>query len=119
MALSSGSGKVRTCGSSCLPKGERDVTTPLAAGDDAEIQGLDKAPEILVEGYRGATLRAGLVKLNFFTNVFHPGDRRLTKKAALTMAMPHADFEEVVVALVSLRDELRAAHQKIEGAGAE
>jgi hypothetical protein len=41
--------------------------------NDSLIDGLDRVPEIFVEGYRGAAMRAGIIKLNFFSNQFDPG----------------------------------------------
>jgi hypothetical protein len=90
------------------------MDTPIADVDDSKVLGLEAAPEFLVEGYRGAAMRAGIVKLNFFTNVFNASDRSIRKRAALTMAVPYPDFEQIVSALVSLREELQAAQAKAE-----
>lgn len=78
------------------------------AGTEDELQGLATAPEIFVEGYRGAMVRGGVLKLNLFSTVLREGPKRLEQRAVATLAIPTTDFLDVVNALVALRDEIVA-----------
>lgn len=68
---------------------------PEPDANDNQIIGLSAAPEILVEGFRGVMTRAGVVKLNFFALRFDPALERVEKHAALTLAIPLADFADI------------------------
>lgn len=77
-------------------------------GDDNTLLGLERVPEIFVEGYRGAMTRAGMIKLNFFTTRLDPVTGAIEKHAAMTLAMPTPDFAEVATALHALLQDLQA-----------
>ncbi|MDX2103167.1 MAG: hypothetical protein SF002_11570 [Alphaproteobacteria bacterium] len=70
--------------------------------DDYQVLGVLAAPEHFVEGYRGATCRAGLVKLNFFSNRFDPATNLVQKQAVCTLAIPAEDLIDVVRGLSDL-----------------
>jgi hypothetical protein len=76
-------------------------------GSDNQLLGLADAPEVLVEGYRGVMLRAGVLKLNFFASRFDPATERTDKHAAVTLAIPLADFVDVATALNALLNDMR------------
>ncbi|MBY0336365.1 MAG: hypothetical protein K2X11_07115 [Acetobacteraceae bacterium] len=78
---------------------------------DDDLLGLAEAPELFVEGYRGALLRGGVVKLNLFTSLLENSPRRVRKRAVARLAMPVEDFLEVVAALSALRDDILAARE--------
>jgi hypothetical protein len=83
---------------------------PDSAGEnDNALLGLSAAPEMFVEGYRGAMTRQGLVKLNFFSLRFDPGTERIEKHAVVTLTIPASDFSEMVRALNALRDSMEEA----------
>jgi len=75
--------------------------------NDNLVLGLSSAPEIFVEGYRGAMSRAGVIKLNFFANRFNPTTERIEKHGAVTLSVPLVDFEQIVEALSTLIQEFR------------
>lgn len=68
---------------------------------DDWVEGLEDVPEIFVEGYRGAYFRAGVVKLNFFSNQPR-GEGLVTKRAAVALTIPLTDLREVLPALQAL-----------------
>ena len=73
--------------------------------DDNKLIGLSEAPEVLVEGYRGVMMRAGMLKLNFFAQRFDPETDQVEKYAAVTLTIPLADFSDIVRGLETvLRD---------------
>jgi hypothetical protein len=77
--------------------------------DDNTLVGIEMAPSLLVDGYRGALMRGGVVRLNFFANRVDPGSGATVKAAVATLCMPALDFYEVVDGLVALREQLIAA----------
>ncbi len=66
---------------------------------DRIIVGLAQAPEFFVEGYRGAILRGGVVKLNLFANRLEPTDGSIVKHAVCVLTIPLADLRDVLPAL--------------------
>jgi len=44
----------------------------MAEKTEPPIQDLEDAPEFYVDGYHGARFKGGVVKLNFFSDVFDP-----------------------------------------------
>jgi hypothetical protein len=79
------------------------------AEDDNALVGLEAAPALLVDGYRGALLSGGVVRLNFFSNRVDPRSGDTVKVAALTLTVPALDFLEVVDGLMAFREQLVAA----------
>jgi hypothetical protein len=77
--------------------------------DDNVLLGLANAPSLLVDGYRGALLSGGVVRLNFFANRVDPTSGATVKAAAVTLSMPALDFLEVVDGLTAFREQLVAA----------
>lgn len=83
------------------------MDAPEPESSDNQILGLHSAPEIFAEGYRGAMFRAGVVKINFFANRFDPATERIEKHAVLTLAVPTADFPDIVRGFAALAQELQ------------
>ena len=83
------------------------METSETVENDNRILGLSRTPEVYVEGYRGAMARAGVIKLNFFTNRFDPSTERVEKHAAVTLSIPLADFTEIVAAMTAVLRDLR------------
>ena len=57
----------------------------MAEKTEPPIEDLDDAPEIYVDGYHGAAFKDGVVKLNFFSDVFDPTRDATRRFAALRM----------------------------------
>lgn len=83
------------------------MEAPEPEGSDNLLLGLSAAPEVFVEGYRGAMMRAGVLKLNFFTNRFNPATEHVEKHAALILSMPLMDFVEIASALGALARDMQ------------
>ena len=81
--------------------------------NDNEILNLAAAPEVLVEGYRGAMVRAGLVKLNFFANRLDPATGRVEKHAAVTLSIPLADFMSIAAGLGVLAQDIEKKEEGV------
>lgn len=75
--------------------------------NDNRLLGLLAAPEVFVEGYRGAMMRAGVLKLNFFANRFDPSAERVEKHAAVTLSIPLEDFAGIVAGLAALLHDMQ------------
>lgn len=63
---------------------------------DHVILGVAEAPEIFVDGYRGAISNGQIVKINFFTNRLEGGEP--VKRAAFTLVTSLSDFVAMSVA---------------------
>ena len=83
------------------------MEAPEPERSDNHLLGLSAAPEVFVEGYRGAMMRAGVLKLNFFANRFNPATEHVEKHAAVTLSIPLADFAEIAAAMGALAREMR------------
>jgi hypothetical protein len=83
------------------------MDAPEPEVSDNHLLGLSAAPEVFVEGYRGAMMRAGVLKLNFFTNRFDPFTGRVEKHAAVTLSIPLADFEGIATGMTALLREMQ------------
>jgi len=75
---------------------------------DMVVSGVDDAPEFFVEGYRGALVRAEMVKLNFFSNRVQPASSEVTKRAVCTLTIPFADLKDIVQELAKLIDHVES-----------
>jgi len=64
-------------------------------------------PEIFAEGFRGALVRAGVVKLVLVSNDIAASPEAPELRQVATLTMPVADFLEVVKALNSLVAEFQ------------
>ncbi len=73
---------------------------------DDEVAGLAAAPELFVEGYRGAMVRAGMVKLNLFSTSLDSASRGVEKRAVARIVVPIADFLDMAEAMWALRTEI-------------
>jgi len=90
---------------------------PPADIADSIILGLETAPELFVEGYRGALYRAGVVKLNFFATRTQGPDLGIAKQAVSTLSIPLIDLKEVVPALSRLIEHIEAQEVAALGSG--
>ena len=65
-------------------------------------------PEFFVEGYGGATLREGVVKLAFLSVGHDPASHRSWQETRVRLAIPLADLRDLVRELTDLLDDLKA-----------
>ncbi len=96
----------------------RQRSTPLVGNPDA--------PEIYVDGYRGAAMRGGVVKFNFFSSILSAdlseGEDVLTCRLAMqvaTVASIHEAFGKLLDDMekdgLIRREETKAAEKKSNG----
>jgi hypothetical protein len=52
------------------------------------IIGLDRTPVIFTDGFLGASLTTGVVKLNFFSVGFDPVEQKNFRRGAVVLAIP-------------------------------
>lgn len=72
----------------------------------ASIAGIATAPEIFFEGYRGLTLRNGVVHINTFVNRFDPDSNTTVPVAGPVLAIPLTDFAEISQSFASVVADL-------------
>lgn len=80
----------------------------MSADPDLQIEAILDAPEFFVEGYRGTMSRAGVAKLNFFSNRYDPYESRIVKVAVTTLVVPIADLVQIASALSDFVKNLQA-----------
>jgi hypothetical protein len=78
-----------------------------ASAEVETVEGLSSAPEILVEGYRGAVVSDSLVKLNFFSLLFDASSKSFKHVGALRLAIPTDEFPDIVRALNELLSDMQ------------
>ena len=80
--------------------------------DDNFLHGIETAPTVFAEGYRGISLRQGNISINLFANRANPVTREGFKAAAAVLTMPFADFSIIADKFIALRDELQVMMTK-------
>lgn len=79
----------------------------MAGDPDNLVIGIQEAPEIFVDGFRGVMTNGQTVKINFFQNRFDAGTEETLKIAAFTMVMAVSDFIAIAQALPKLLEEFQ------------
>jgi hypothetical protein len=78
----------------------------MAEKTEPPIQDLDDAPEVYVDGYHGVAFKGGVVKLNFFSDVFDPVQEQTRRLAVLRMTAPVLTIVQMHKALGDLIETL-------------
>src|SRR5262245_42897307 len=97
----------------------------MAEKTEPPIEDLDDAPEIYVDGYHGATFKNGVIKLNFFSDLFDPVQDETRRLAVLrlttsivTIAQLHKALGDLIESLadkgivIRVEDDKRAPDQQ-------
>ena len=66
------------------------------------LERLREAPEIFIDGYTGAAVNSGVVKINLFSTAFNPSNNQPVNIAAGRLVMSTATLAAVVGALSEL-----------------
>jgi hypothetical protein len=78
----------------------------MAEKTEPPIQDLEDAPELYVDGYHGATFKGGVVKLNFFSDVFDPVREETRRLAGFRMTASVVTIAQMHKALGDLIETL-------------
>jgi hypothetical protein len=78
----------------------------MAEKTEPPIQDLEDAPEFYVDGYHGARFKGGVVKLNFFSDVFDPVLEETRRLAVFRMTASVVTIAQMHKALGDLIETL-------------
>lgn len=71
------------------------------------IVGLESAPEILVDGYRGALVSDSIIKLNFVSLCFDASQNTTNLVGAVRLVLPVDEFADIMQGLNTLLADLQ------------
>ncbi|MGA8611103.1 MAG: hypothetical protein WB760_05210 [Xanthobacteraceae bacterium] len=74
---------------------------------DIPLRGSTDAPEIFVDGYQGASVVNGVVKIHFHTTKFDPLTEGMVRQVVFTMVVPAVALAQISGSLNDLIESLK------------